>query len=94
MITRWAADYVLRSDKIGSIETGKLADLAVLDRDYLTIPAEQVSEIRPQLTVLDGKIIYVNPKFAGEYNLRPAGAVVATYEELVARRTTQRRLSF
>ena len=93
-ITRWAADYVLKGDKLGSIEPGKLADLVVLDRDYMTIPSQEVSEIRPQLTILDGKIIYVNPPFAQEYNLRPVGALVATYEELLARRTTQKRFGF
>ena len=84
--TRWAADYILKGDKLGSLEPGKLADLVVLDRDYLTIPDEDVSEVRPQVTIVDGKIIYLHPQFAQEYNLRPSGAVVGTYEELKARR--------
>ncbi|MDA2934444.1 amidohydrolase family protein [Acidobacteria bacterium AH-259-D05] len=88
MITRWAADYVLKGDKLGSIEPGKLADLVVLDRDYMTIPAQEISEIRPQITVLNGKIIYVHPQFAEEYNLKSSSAIVATYEELQARRTS------
>ena len=91
MITRWAADYVLKGDKLGSIEPGRLADLVVLDRDYMTIPEEEVSEIRPRLTMLDGKIIYVHPQFAQEQSLRPAGAVLASYEDLKARRTARSR---
>jgi predicted amidohydrolase YtcJ len=87
MITRWAAEYVLKPDKIGSIEPGKLADLVVLDKDYLTTPDEQVHEIRPQLTMLGGKMIYVHPNFANEYNLKPNGAVIATQEDLQKRRT-------
>ena len=90
MITRWAAEYVLKPDKLGSIEPGKLADLVVLDRDYMTIPEEDVSEIQPQVTVFDGKIIYIHPKFSQEYNLRPRGALIATYEDLIARRTSRR----
>ena len=86
MITRWASEYVLRPDKLGSIEPGKLADLVVLNHDYLTIPDEQVSETHSRLTILDGKIVYVHRDFAQEYNLRPPGAIVSTYEELQARR--------
>ena len=91
MITRWAAEYVLKPDKLGSIETGKLADLVVLDRDYMTIPAEELSEMQTQMTVFNGEVIFVHPQFAQEYSLRPSGAVIATYEELTARRTARRR---
>jgi hypothetical protein len=87
MITRWAAEYVLKPDKIGSIEAGKLADLVVLDQDYMTIPDNQVHAIHPQLTMLGGKIIYLHPNFANEYSLKPSGVVIATQEELKKRRT-------
>jgi len=87
--TQWAADYVLKGDKLGSLENGKLADIVVLDRDYLTCPDEEIGKIRPQLTVVDGKIVFVHEKFADEYNLRPAGAVVSTYEKLVGRRNSE-----
>ena len=86
MATRWAADYVLKGDKIGSIEKGKMADLVVLDQDYMTVPAEQFHTIEPQLTLFDGKIVFVRPDFSQEYNLKPAGAVISTYKDLVARR--------
>ena len=85
MVTRWAAGYVLKPDQLGSIEVGKLADIAVLDRDFLTIPEDEISEIESNLTLLDGKIVYVNKNFAEQYNLRPPGAVISTYKELVAR---------
>lgn len=87
MITRWAAEYVLKSSQLGSIEPGKLADLVVLDRDYMSIPVEEVSKIRPQMTVFDGRIVFVHPNFAAEYNLRPSGAVLQSYEELTKRRS-------
>jgi predicted amidohydrolase YtcJ len=86
MITRWAAEYVLKPDKIGSIEPGKLADLVVLNQDYMTVPDEQVSETQSRMTILNGRIAYIHKDLAQEYNLRPAGAIISTYEELKARR--------
>jgi len=86
MTTIWAAEYILKPDKLGSIEKGKLADMAVLDRDYLTISDEDVAKIQPQVTIFDGKIVFVHTQFAQEYNLRPAGAVISTYKELTKRR--------
>ena len=38
----------------GSLEVGKLADLAVLDKDYLRVPVEQIGGIQPQLTLVGG----------------------------------------
>ena len=45
-------------NKVGTIETGKLADLAVLDRDYFTVPDVQIKQIRSVLTVVDGRIVH------------------------------------
>ena len=42
--TRWSSEYVLREDRIGSIEPRKLADLVVLDRDFQTIPEEEIGQ--------------------------------------------------
>jgi predicted amidohydrolase YtcJ len=42
----------------GSIEPGKLADLIVIDQDILTIPENQIKDIKVDMTVLDGKIVY------------------------------------
>jgi predicted amidohydrolase YtcJ len=86
MTTIWAAEYILKPDKLGSIEKGKLADLVVLDRDYMTISDEDVAKIQPQVTVFDGKIVFVHSQFAQEYNLRPPGAVISTYQDLIKRR--------
>ncbi|MCF6333342.1 MAG: amidohydrolase [Draconibacterium sp.] len=42
----------------GSLEIGKLADLAVLSNDPLTCPADQIKEIQSVLTLVGGKIVY------------------------------------
>ncbi|NOT27149.1 MAG: amidohydrolase [Acidobacteria bacterium] len=56
--TRKNAYLVFQEDNLGSIQTGKLADLVVLDRDYLTIPAEQIKDIRPVMTIMGGRVVY------------------------------------
>jgi predicted amidohydrolase YtcJ len=45
-------------DRIGTIETGKLADLAVLDRDFFAVPDVQIKQIRSVLTVVDGRVVH------------------------------------
>jgi predicted amidohydrolase YtcJ len=82
MATTWAAEYVLKPDKLGSIEKGKIADILVLDRDWLTIPDDDIKNVRPLVTIFDGKIVFEQTSFANEYNLKPAGAVISTYDEL------------
>ena len=84
--TQNGANNVLKGDMLGSIETGKLADLVVIDRDYMSMPAEDISGIRPLLTMMGGRVVFLRTDFANEHNLRPAGAVISTHEELQARR--------
>ncbi|WP_405243090.1 amidohydrolase [Lentisalinibacter salinarum] len=56
--TRNAARLLGHDDITGSIETGKRADIVVLDRDIFAIPASELSEVRVDMTLLDGGIIY------------------------------------
>jgi len=42
----------------GSLEPGKLADLIVLDLDPLTVPVDQIKEIKVNMTIVNGKIVY------------------------------------
>lgn len=43
---------------LGSIQAGKLADLVVMDRDYLTISADDIKNIQPVMTMVGGRIVY------------------------------------
>ncbi|UCD46047.1 MAG: amidohydrolase [Candidatus Bathyarchaeota archaeon] len=45
-------------DLKGSIEPGKLADMVVLDGDPLTMPHEELKDVRTLMTVVDGRIVY------------------------------------
>ncbi|HYR90038.1 MAG TPA: amidohydrolase [Terriglobia bacterium] len=56
--TRKNAYFVFQENNLGSIQAGKLADLVVLDRDYLTIPADQIKDIKPLMTIVGGRIAY------------------------------------
>jgi predicted amidohydrolase YtcJ len=56
--TRKNAYLVFQENNLGSIQPGKLADLLVLDRDYLTIPADQIRDIKPVTTMVGGRIVY------------------------------------
>ncbi len=44
----------------GSIEAGKLADLAVVSQDVLAVPADKLRETRAVMTIVGGKIVYRN----------------------------------
>src|SRR5208282_1120412 len=59
------SSYELHQDAaLGSLEVGKLADLIVLDRNVLTIPAEQIAQTRVLQTVVGGRIVYASDDFA------------------------------
>ena len=60
-VTIWAARQLFLEKKIGSIEAGKYADLAVWDRDPYTVPTAQLKDMQCQLTLFEGRIVYRAP---------------------------------
>jgi predicted amidohydrolase YtcJ len=56
--TRSNAYFVFQEDNLGSLQPGRYADLLVLDRDYFTVPAAQIKDIKPLMTMVGGKIVY------------------------------------
>jgi predicted amidohydrolase YtcJ len=56
--TRRNAFVILQENNLGSIAAGKYADLLVLDRDYLTIPADEIKDIKPVMTMVGGRVVY------------------------------------
>jgi len=51
-------------NKRGSLAVGKFADLAVLSKDYMTVPVEEVGGIESLLTMVGGKIVYAAGPYA------------------------------
>lgn len=47
----------------GSIEPGKLADLIIVSEDPLTVPVDEIKDIKVTMTIIDGKIVYKNKKW-------------------------------
>ena len=58
LFTRDNSWFLRMEEKIGSLEPGKLADLAVLDRDYFAVPDAEIKKIRSVLTMVDGKVVH------------------------------------
>ena len=58
MCTNWPPFHIGEEKKVGTIEAGKYADLVVLDKDYMTIPEDDIHTIRPLMTIMGGKVVY------------------------------------
>jgi predicted amidohydrolase YtcJ len=48
----------------GSVEVGRLADLAVLSKDYFAVPEEEIKRLESVLTLVGGKAVYATGDFA------------------------------
>lgn len=59
--TRSNAWFLFQEGNIGSLTAGRYADLLVLDRDYLTVPQDEIKAIKPLVTMVGGKIVYEAP---------------------------------
>jgi predicted amidohydrolase YtcJ len=58
LFTRGNSWFLKMENKTGSIESAKLADLTVLDRDYFAVPDAEIRKIRSVLTVVDGRVVH------------------------------------
>jgi predicted amidohydrolase YtcJ len=64
--TMGGAYAMFAEDILGSIEVGKLADFVVIPVDYMTVPAEDIWKIEPDMTIIGGETVYTKP--LGERN--------------------------
>ena len=74
--TLFGAYAVKRENVLGSLEPGKWADLLVMDKDYLTVPVDDIPKIRVLMTLVGGKVQHLVPSLAREIGMQPTGAQV------------------
>ena len=89
MWTSWASEYILKQDKLGSLEVGKFADLVILDRDYFTIPIDDILKIRTPLTMVGGDIKQLQESLANAFGVAAIGAVYDFDDDELAARLLQ-----
>ena len=56
--TGWAARQLFLEDKVGSLEAGKRADIAVWTQNPYTLPVAALKDLQCMLTLIDGKIVF------------------------------------
>jgi hypothetical protein len=64
LYTEGSAWFAFEEKERGALAVGKLADLAVLSQDYLTVPTEEIGSIVSLLTMVGGRIVYADGSFA------------------------------
>jgi hypothetical protein len=57
-VTEWPAYLSFDEHKLGTLEVGKLADLVVLDRDYLTCADKDLARLMVERTIVGGKTVF------------------------------------
>jgi len=61
--TLGSAWFSFDENRRGSLEAGKLADLAVLSQDYMTVPVGDIHNTESLLTMVGGRIVYAAGPF-------------------------------
>ena len=64
LYTLGSAWFSFDDGKRGSLAPGKLADLAVLTKDYLSVPVEEIGSIASLLTMVGGRVVYAAGPYA------------------------------
>ena len=64
LYTQGSAWFTFDEAKRGTLKVGKLADLAVLSKDYMSVPAAEVGALTSLLTMVGGRIVYADGPFA------------------------------
>jgi len=71
LYTLGSAWFAHDDDKRGALAVGRLADLAVLTKDFMTMPADEIGGIESLLTMVGGRIVYAAGPYAELEEKRP-----------------------
>jgi len=58
LYTSAASRYMFEEQRKGSLEPGKLADLVVLSADFMTVPEDEIKDIKVEKTLVGGKVVF------------------------------------
>ncbi len=58
LYTNAASHYMFEEGRKGTLQPGKLADLVVLSADYMTVPEDQIKDIKVDMTLVGGKVVF------------------------------------
>lgn len=64
LYTQGSAWFSFDENKRGTLEPGRLADFAVLDQDFFSVPVERIGSTQSLLTVVGGKVVFAAAPFA------------------------------
>jgi predicted amidohydrolase YtcJ len=62
--TAWGSRQMFLEQKIGSLEVGKKADIAIWDRDLYELSTDQIKDLRCLMTLFEGEVVYTSPDFS------------------------------
>jgi predicted amidohydrolase YtcJ len=66
LYTQGSAWFAFDETNRGTLEPGRLADLAVLSADYMAVPVDEISQIQSVLTMVGGRVVYASGALEGE----------------------------
>ena len=59
--TAWAARQMFLEQRIGTLESGKDADIAVWDKDPYSIPTPELKNLACDMTIFQGRVVFRRP---------------------------------
>src|SRR5579864_465394 len=59
--TAWGSRQMFLENKIGTLEVGKKADIAIWDRDLYAVPPDQIKDMKCLMTLLEGEVVFTAP---------------------------------
>jgi len=63
--TQGSAWFAFDEGNRGALAVGQLADLAVLSKDYLGVPVDEIGSIHAVLTMIGGRVVFAEEPYGG-----------------------------